>query len=91
MVWVFVTVNLKCSAISCAACGTPSSSIIICDGVKQCSVHCRELRVRSTVSIWGLLTRYCRCSVAKLRTQDCHMRKSTNELDLMPRRVAGVS
>ena len=83
--------------MSCAACcnasgGTPSSSIIIRGDVKQCSVRCSELmKVRSTVSICVLLTKYHRCSVVKLSTQDCHMRKSTNGLDRMPRRVAWVS
>ena len=75
-----MTVNLKCKAMSCAAWrrargGTPSSSIIVCGEVKQCRVRCSELmRVRLTVSTCVLLTRYCRCSVAKLRTQDCHTR-----------------
>ena len=59
IVWVCVTVNLKCSAMSCAACcrargGTPSSSIIICGEVKQCRVRCSELMtVGQTTLLWA--------------------------------------
>ena len=56
----------------------PSSIIVMCGEVKQCSARCSEwMRVRSTASICALVTRYRRLSVAKPRTRGYHMLKST--------------
>ena len=54
----------------------PNSIIVMCGKVKQCSVpqSCSDwMRVCSTTSICALVTRQQRVSVAKLRTQGCHM------------------
>jgi len=70
----------------------PNSIIVMCGEVKQCRVRCSEwMRVRSTASICALVTKQRRFSVAKLRTQDCHMRKRTQGLDRMPLSVAEES
>jgi len=83
IVLVWRTVYLKCRATSWSACcrmsgGMPSSIIVMCGEVKQCSVRCNEwMRVRSTASICASMIRLRRFLVVKPRTQGCHMQKRT--------------